>query len=137
MKSVLMPVFIVSLMIGGGLFAFGEKVSNSTAQIKLENDKDKADEKYYYEMPKKKMKAFIKKVYKLKKGCSIEEVIKKLGKPDSEAYIWNKVEEYPRGRTLIYYFKKMWEDDVNEIKDKYVYIVFDKDDKMVKYEIVK
>lgn len=68
---------------------------------------------------------------------SVEEVIKVLGKPDYNRSIKGKKLDSPyRGRCLSYYLKKWKKDLVNEIKDSYVFIVFDENDKMVKYEII-
>ena len=95
-------------------------------------DTIKSEQKeYYYEMSPNDIDKFMKKVYSLKKGMSVEEVIKVLGQPDNIQEIRGKELDSPyRGQMLTYYLKKWRKDLVNEIKDKYVLIIFDEFNKM-------
>lgn len=101
------------------------------------SDRNQADtikseqKEYYYEMSQKDIDKFLKKVYTLKKGMSVEEVIKILGQPDNIQEIRGKELDSPyRGQMLTYYLKKWRKDLVNERKDKYVLIIFDEFNKM-------
>jgi len=95
-------------------------------------DTIKSEQKeYYYEMSPNDIDKFLKKVYSLKKGMSVEEVIKVLGQPDNIQEIRGKELDSPyRGQMLTYYLKKWRKDLVNEKKDKYVLIIFDEFNKM-------
>mgnify|MGYP000968872535 FL=1 len=108
------------------------KTSDST-QVDIVNFEQK---EYYYELSQKDIDRFLKKVSSLKKGMSVDDVIKVLGRPDNIQEIRGKEPDSPyRGQMLTYYLKIWKKDFVNIQRDSHVLIIFNEFDKMEEYDI--
>ena len=131
-KNYILVVLIMILASCSCYDADKTKISD-TAQV----DTIKSEQKdYYYEMSQKDIDKFLKKVYSLKKGMSVEEVIKVLGKPDNIQEIRGKELDSPYRGQMIRYYLKIWRKDlVNIQRDSHVSIIFNELDKMEEYDI--
>lgn len=132
-KNYILVVVIISILASCLCCDTDKTKTSDSAQV----DTIKSEQKeYYYEMSPNDIDKFLKKVYSLKKGMSVEEVIKVLGQPDNIQEIRGKELDSPYRGQMIRYYLKIWRKDLVNIKrDSHVSIIFNEFDKMEEYDI--
>ncbi len=100
---------------------YGNGEVGNTKQLEINSE----NKNFFFKMSDAEIETFIFKVKKLKKGTDIQEVIEYLGKPYSKhsrkSKKWN---EPSKGSCLTYYLKIWNKDSVNELKDNYIILFF-------------
>jgi len=116
------------LFLLGGQVVYGNDKDENNKHLK---EKNASNQQYFFEKSNVEIEKFIIKVNNLKNGMDIQEVIEHLGEPYSnnarKSKKWN---ESSKGRCLTYYLKMWRKNSVNELKDSYVLIYFDENNKM-------
>ena len=108
------------------------------SSVAMGNSKGKGDslnsvasQKYFFEMEKKQQETFFKDLKLIKLGDSVQKVKKILGEPTYDQKVANKKGEF-KARVLDYYIKKWRQNLVNEKYDRYVSLIFNAENKLMK-----